>query len=728
MIDHVISLAEMGYKVFPLLPGRKHPNGVLVPNGRNDATSDIDRIRAWHKRYPMSNWGLVTDGLVVVDVDGENNPWPVDPDMCADLAGAGAIAVTGRGGRHYFFKQPHGMELKSTTGKLGDHVDTRSNGGYVVLPGSTLTVVGGKAGVYQWVDGCELSTPADMLPEPPQWLVEKLAEVKRKQFSGDPDSREIHSGAIPEGRRNHTLFSLGCALRRIGMSYDEILPALTEANKIRCRPPMDESEIETIAESASKYEPDQTASDMASGAVDDVNIDGIINPPEEQIPGNIVDIPDPGEFPEHLLHVPGFIAKFMELADVRSYRKQPVLALGAAITMQAHLAGRRVEVPGGLRSNIYCLGVAPTGTGKEAARKICKIILRGTKQDLMQLGEGVASHAGFVTAVQQNPRFLWLIDEIGRWLQTVGSPQSAPHLFSIITNLLKMFSSADSLYMSDRYSDNEKVRTIQQPACSLYGTTVAGALHKSITADSIDDGFIGRLFIFEGHKNPEMSDISNWDSKNHLIDELIAIARAWEGARPGDTPEELYTPKPADLIVARFTPDAQKLIADLRIESNEKRMQFFDQMFAPVFARAEEKATKLALIYACSRASMEQITPGNTIEIDVEATKWACELAKYLTNRLAYMCQNHIYDGVMGRKCILILGYIRERTIYGGCCISEINRRFMGIKYSEVREILQKLQSGRFVKPGEIKKLDKRGNPIGNKKVYVATYKELVKK
>lgn len=125
MIDHVISLAEMGYRLFPLLPGRKHPNGVLVPNGRNDATSDIERIRAWHKRYPMSNWGLVTDGLVVVDVDGENNLWPVDPDMCADLAGAGAIAVTGRGGRHYFFKQPHGMELKSTTGKLGDHVDTR---------------------------------------------------------------------------------------------------------------------------------------------------------------------------------------------------------------------------------------------------------------------------------------------------------------------------------------------------------------------------------------------------------------------------------------------------------------------------------------------------------------------------------------------------------------------------------------------------------------------------
>jgi len=64
-------LAELGYKLFPLLAGSKHPNGRLAPSGRNDATSDPEKIKEWHRKAPMSNWGLATDGLLVIDIDGD---------------------------------------------------------------------------------------------------------------------------------------------------------------------------------------------------------------------------------------------------------------------------------------------------------------------------------------------------------------------------------------------------------------------------------------------------------------------------------------------------------------------------------------------------------------------------------------------------------------------------------------------------------------------------------
>ena len=275
MIDSVISLAELGYKVFPLIPGAKHPHGRLAPNGLKDATCDTDKIRAWHKSEPMANWGLVTDGFLVVDVDGEDNPWPGDPDRAAELAECGALAITGRNGRHFYFGQPVGKSWRNTAGRLGERVDTRSTGGYVVLAGSTVTNKG-IAGVYQWIDGMELTVPADQLPHPPEWLMDVLDAAgapgsrSNRMLDGKPGDVEIL-----DGRRNHALTSIAGTMRRVGMGEPEILAALTEANAYRCKPPLDQSEVESIAASVSKYEPDQLAVDMITGALDHIDISGL---------------------------------------------------------------------------------------------------------------------------------------------------------------------------------------------------------------------------------------------------------------------------------------------------------------------------------------------------------------------------------------------------------------------------------------------------------------------
>jgi AAA domain-containing protein/primase-like protein len=66
---------------------------------------------------------------------------------------------------------------------------------------------------------------------------------------------------IPEGGdglflegRNKRLFSEGSELRRRGWSHEAILHALKGLNKIICDPPMDEAEVEKIAEQCAKYE------------------------------------------------------------------------------------------------------------------------------------------------------------------------------------------------------------------------------------------------------------------------------------------------------------------------------------------------------------------------------------------------------------------------------------------------------------------------------------------
>ena len=56
-------------------------------------------------------------------------------------------------------------------------------------------------------------------------------------------------------------------------------------------------------------------------------------------------------------------------------RPQPWLAVGAALAVLGALMGRKVRTPTNLRSNLYVLGIAESGGGKDHARKAIKEIL-----------------------------------------------------------------------------------------------------------------------------------------------------------------------------------------------------------------------------------------------------------------------------------------------------------------------------------------------------------------
>lgn len=153
--------AELGYPVFPCVPGRKTP---LTRNGFRDASTDAEQIEAWWQRYPNANIAIPTAGLVVIDVDGPENGWLADqPERLAELA-SGCLAITPGGGKHYYFRSPDGIAIRCQTG-LAPKVDVRADGGYVLAPPS---IVGGKA--YHWLEGLELVQPPDRQKILPGWL------------------------------------------------------------------------------------------------------------------------------------------------------------------------------------------------------------------------------------------------------------------------------------------------------------------------------------------------------------------------------------------------------------------------------------------------------------------------------------------------------------------------------------------------------------------------------
>jgi len=75
-------LAKLGFKVFPCASDGKKP---ITKHGLKDATTDVDLINRWWDERPRANIGMLTQDLIVIDVDGADNPWPDDEDKARSL-------------------------------------------------------------------------------------------------------------------------------------------------------------------------------------------------------------------------------------------------------------------------------------------------------------------------------------------------------------------------------------------------------------------------------------------------------------------------------------------------------------------------------------------------------------------------------------------------------------------------------------------------------------------
>ena len=172
-----------------------------------------------------------------------------------------------------------------------------------------------------------------------------------------------------------------------------------------------------------------------------------------------------------------------------AHRPQPVLALAGAITLQAVLAGRKVRDERGNRTNLYAVGVAPSGAGKDHARKVSKNVLFHAGLDALEANEDLASDAGLVSALEINQASLFQFDEFGRFLRTIGDAKKAPHLYNVLTALMKLYSSADTVFKGKAYADAKRNKVIDRPCAVVYGTTVPEHFFESLTADALADGF-----------------------------------------------------------------------------------------------------------------------------------------------------------------------------------------------------------------------------------------------
>ena len=154
--------AERGVAVFPCVQRGKRP---LTQHGFRDASADADFVRAWWTRWPEANIGVPT-GLRfdVLDIDPKHGG---DAALAALEAEQGPLPETaevrtGGGGRHILFLPD--SRVRCSAGMLGNGLDVRGAGGYVVAPPS----IHASGRRYAWA--CRAA-----LAPWPEWLLDRIA-------------------------------------------------------------------------------------------------------------------------------------------------------------------------------------------------------------------------------------------------------------------------------------------------------------------------------------------------------------------------------------------------------------------------------------------------------------------------------------------------------------------------------------------------------------------------
>lgn len=353
--------------------------------------------------------------------------------------------------------------------------------------------------------------------------------------------------------------------------------------------------------------------------------------------------------PRDLLHVPGMVGELAAWINKTSHKQQPVLALGAAIAAVATVIGRKVRLRSGMRSNVYILGVARSGTGKERAREAIRQVFELAECSKLAAYDSVASDAAINSALGVSPSCLFLLDEAGREFAQMMQANAPTHVASIVHTLLRLYGASNGTYYGKAYADAERNIAVDQPHLSIYGTTVPRNLYTALTPEQVNDGFLSRFMIFESaDENPSFRDVDWEDPPSGLVEQF----RDWAAMKvPGRGNMSEQHPEPH---VVEADDSARTLLKDL--ESDMEKLQG-DMLTAGedpgIFTRVGAASKKLALIRACGVTHESPRIDGNDAEW---AAKLALELSHALARKVKRFASESRYEADLKRLTEIVRG------------------------------------------------------------------------
>jgi hypothetical protein len=346
------------------------------------------------------------------------------------------------------------------------------------------------------------------------------------------------------------------------------------------------------------------------------------------------------------------------------------------MALQSFLAGRKVRTPGDLRTNLYLLALASSGTGKDFPRKVnahvlYQIGLAGC------LGDKFASGEGIQDALIRTGAMLFQNDEMDGVLRQINFDQHG-HRESIPNTLLTLYTSAADIYPTRVKANQQDAIQIDQPHLTLFGTATPQYFYESLSQRMLTNGFFARMCIVDiGRRGAGQTP----GSAREVPESVLDIARWWAEFQPGAGNLGQFHPNPR---VVPFESDAAEAAEQLRIMAEaeyNRAEEANDEVGRTAWSRTCENAKKLALIYACSENHQNPV-------ISLAAIQWATEFAMHQTRRQLYLATTYVAENPFHAECLKVRRALKKAN--GALSRSKL-LRIMRCKASDFDQIIRTL-------------------------------------
>lgn len=675
-LKDAIEYGKYGWSVFPLLPRSKAP---ATKNGFHDASKEESEIRElWGTRTNL-NIGIATgtvSGFWVLDIDpdkgGETalseleNKYGSLPDTL--------ISKTGGGGKHYLFKIPKDAAIPCTIGKIARGIDTRGNGGYIAAPPS----IHPSGAAYEWVNG-DISYA-------PNWLIKIITELKKEtapngsviSIEGDWTTDDVLSMlAVISPDERDTWINVGMALHAAGWpvtmwdTWSRGSPKYKMGETFRIWTGFKSSggvSMGTLVYMAQQngWEP----KDKPYEELDFSNISGV-DFSQFKAKNSAPELPQI----ETKIAIGGLVGDTLSWINSTAFKLQPELSIMNTLAALGAVFGRRYALQKlNTRTNIYMVGIAETGQGKDNSRQKIKKLLKLAELDMYSGPDEVRSGPGLMVELKKRPSFLANIDEIGMFMRGMFDPKAPAYIREISSMFTKMYSCSGTSYEGGIIASQPDERTIlHEPNLCIYGTTTLSSYAEAMRASSIKSGELNRFIVLKSSVDfPEPNFYSdNCDPPDSLISR-------WNKFKP-----EGLEAAP-DLIEQKKT---IVMLGAMEEEVNEL-FRFQDKMISEyrssglgaLWVRYRENILKIAMITAIARDHIKPVLIHSDIEFGKALVGSSiCFMMKFATDNM--------YDGEFQKKCSEFMEAIND----GVANRSEMLRK-MRIKTKELDEIERALK------------------------------------
>ena len=397
--------------------------------------------------------------------------------------------------------------------------------------------------------------------------------------------------------------------------------------------------------------------------------------------------------PKHLCQPPGAVGEVVDFIVSAARKPSATLALASALAFTSALIGRRYKGPTGLRSNVYIVGLAPSGFGKDITIRAPHHLATAAGPNIMRkfIGSDIASVQGLKSRLREDPSIVYQIDEFGKFLERTAGRRASINDKQIATALLTLTGAAGSEFgATDRAAERQEA--IHHPSLSLYGVSTPHSFWQALASGNIDEGLLGRLIALDnGTKRPVTTkpSIDVEQPPQPLIDTVRSLIGLGAKANLFGLYNRSGGEPPDNVVSVPFGDGAEEAFEEfcLRIEKEMDRTRTEHQ---PILSRLGENSIRLSLIVAVG------VNPNDPI-ITAEIQAWANDVAEHSGRTLIKGAREHIAENESHAEYLKIKRYI-EHSGKEGISRSVINHRINGtIELRRIESILTQLRTTREV-------------------------------